>query len=394
MSTDQNYRTLGKGDLTLDAFGNQIVTTRYSLFHGLYTYDVSPFLFHGDIDGVDEDLTTSTQITSNNGRLKMDSTAISGNTVVLESRRHPRYQPNRAHHCAMSIGIPNPTNNAVCDWGMFTSDNGVFFRCGVDGNLYACIMSGGVLTHEEKITLPSSHFDGFDVSKGNNYDIDFQWRGVGNYAFYIQDSKSEDFKLVHKIRLLNTLSESVSIQNPALPIAYRIVSAGEIGSLWSGCADITSSGGAEDRTQYNSAVSNPVTIITDTPVIVIRQPETIGGEINTRDIIIARITINCDKRSTASFWVTKDPTAITGGTYTPKGNGSFVEVNKTATAVDTAKLRKFYGLRIEALTSVSIDNPDHDTIDFFLVHGDYLVITGTNGGAASMDAVIEWGEEV
>lgn len=395
MSTEQNYVTLGKGDLTIDAFGYQVVAERYSLFHGLFTYDVSPKLFHGEINGTEEDLETSTQIRSINGRLAIDTIASNGDTVVLESRRHPRYQPNRAHHCAMSIGVPNPIANAIQDWGMFTDENGVFFRCGVDGELYACIQSGGVLTHEEKITLPSSFSgSGFDVSKGNNYDIEFQWRGVGDYLFFIENPKTTTHELIHRIKLINTLDESVSIENPALPIAYRCVSLGDVGSLWSGCADITSSGGKEDRVQYQSAVSIGVTVGTDTPIIVLRQPETIGGSVNTRDAILSRITISSDKRAITSFWTTRDPTAITGGSYVAIGGGSFVEANYTMTAVDTAKLNLFHRRRIEANATAVVDNPDHDTIEFFLIHGDYLVITGSDGGAALMDAVIEWGEEI
>lgn len=395
MSTEQNHIVLGKGDLSLDAFGQQVVTQRHSLFHALFTYDVSPRLFHGDINGSEEDLDTSTQIQSIKGRLSMETIANSGDTVVLESRRHPRYQPNRAHHCAMSIGIPVPVNNAVEDWGMFTDDNGVFFRCGVDGDLYACIQSGGTLTHEEKITLPCT-FDesNLDIVKGNNYDIDFQWRGVGNYNFFIENPRTELFELVHKIKMLNTLDEQVSIENPALPIAYRCVSLGDIGKLWSGCADITTTGLAEDRSQFQSAISLGTSIGTDTPVLVIRQPETIGGEINTRDIRIARASASCDKRSVATIWVTRDQTAIVGGSYSVIGRGSFVEINTTATSVDITKMTSINHVRIEALTSNSKQNPDPRTLEQYLIHGDIMVITGTDGGSAVMDAILEWGEEV
>ena len=396
MSKEQNHIVLGKGDLTLDAFGNQVVSARRSLFHSLFTYDVSPRLFHAEIDGAAENLLTSTQITSVDGRLNLQTTDVENNMVELESRRHPRYQPNRAHHCAMSIGIPNPANNAVEDWGMFTASNGVFFRCGVDGKLYACIMSGGVLTHNEAINLPCSFDDvEFDIIKGNNYDIDFQWRGVGNYYFFIENPKFARHELVHSIKLINTLDEQVSIENPALPIAYRAVSLGEVGQLWSGCADITSTGGQEDRLQYTSTVVTNRTIAVDnSPVVIIRQPLTRNVEENTRDIVLARITVSSDKRATTTFWLTRDPTAITGGVYVARGGGSYVEINKTATAVDVAKMAEFYTTRVEANAARVIENPDHDTIEFYLIHGDYLVITGQDGGAGLMDATVEWGEEI
>jgi hypothetical protein len=94
------------------------------------------------------------------------------------------------------------------------------------------------------------------------------------------------------------------------------------------------------------------------------------------------------------FWLTRDPTAIVGGAYAAIGNGSYVEANKTATSVDITKMRSFMTKKVEANASEEIDNPDHDTVEFYLIHGDYLVITGTDGGAAIVSAIIEWGEEI
>jgi hypothetical protein len=392
MGTEQNQVYLGKGDLTLDAWGHQVVSRRFSLFHSLFTFDVPQRLFRGEIDGIEIDLSASEFITSVNGALNLITSGTNGEVVLLESRRHPRYQPNRSHNYSASIGIPVPVSNAVQDFGLFTSTNGVFFRCNVDGDLYACIMSGGILTHEEPITLPDTFPDDFDISKGHNYDIQFQWRGVGDYFFYIENPKTHSSQKVHTIRVLGTLN-GVSMQNPALPIAYRITSLGAVDGLWSGCADITSSGGGIDRQQYYSAIGGPVTISTNTAIIAIRQPDLINGEINTRDIMLARLYVEADKKSSIDFYLTRDPTSIVGGTWEPTNSGSFVEENKAITSIDVTKMQRFTTVKMPALGSDRIDNPNPNYIDFYLIHGDNLVVAG-NGANAAAEVVLEWGEEI
>lgn len=392
MSTDQNFVTLGKGDLTLDAWGHQVVSRRFSLFHSMFTYDIPSRLFRGEVDGVEEDVKTSLRMSSIDGTLNMDTDGTPGQVVLLESRRHPRYQPNRSHNYSASIGIPVPVSNAIQDFGLFTSENGVFFRCNVNGRLYACIMSGGVLTHEELINLPCTFPDDFDISKGQNYDIQFQWRGVGDYFFYMENPETHASQIVHSIRVLGT-TDSVSMENPALPIAYRITSAGDTDGLWSGCADITSSGGGKDRQQYASAISPPATVVLNTPIMAIRQPDTINAAINTRDIMLVRLTALTDKKSTVNFYITRDPTSVVGGAWATVNPDSYVEENTTIASIDITKMQRFTTIQLQALGVDRIDNPDPDYIDFFLIHGDIIVAAGT-GANAAVEVIMEWGEEI
>ena len=392
MSSEQNHIVLGKGDLTLDAWGHQTVSRRFSLFHSMFTFDVSPRLFRLDVNGTETNLLTATEAVSTNGALIIITDGVSGSVTLLESRRHPRYQPNRSHNYSASIGIPVPVSNAVQDFGLFSDNNGVFFRCHTDGKLYACLMSGGTLTHQEEIKIPDTFPDDFDISKGQNYDIQFQWRGVGDYFFYIENPKTHSSQIIHTIRILGTLN-TVSLENPALPIAYRVTSVGDADGLWSGCADITSSGGNEDNQQYVSAIGGPTSVTTDTPIIAIRQPDTINGEINTRDIMLARISAIADKKADVNFYLTRDPTAVVGGAWNAMGNGSFVEENVTITSVDVNKMQRFTTIKLQALGTDRIDNPNSDIIDFYLIHGDILVVVGT-GTNSAVEAIIEWGEEI
>lgn len=389
MSTEQNHVVLGKGDLTLDAWGNQKTVTPYSLFHGLFTYDVPVKMWQSEVNGVEEDIIASTLVTSVSSVLNVKTAANSGDITYLYSRRNPRYQANRSHHYATSMIIPTPTDNAVEDFGLFTETNGAFFRVNVDGKLYACIQNDGTITHQEEIKTELV----VDYSKGNIYDIQYQWRGVGNFKFFIGDPKTGLLKLVHEIKLINTLT-GLSIRNPSLPAAFRVTSIGDAGVLQCGCVDISSDGGREGREQYASADSHDKGINgTDVPVLIMRNPLLFGGEINTRDLRLMRITGTSDKRTEFAIWTTRDPTAFTAAAFNNIGNGSFVDKDIAATAVDIAKLQHLLHFKVEANSSERIITPGTNLADFFIVRGDYIVITATVA-SATCSATVEFGEEV
>ena len=91
------------------------------------------------------------------------------------------------------------------------------------------------------------------------------------------------------------------------------------------------------------------------------------------------------------MYITRDASAITGGSYTSSVI-SGVSVNTGATSVDTAKLRQVIKRPVQANITEVIDNPNH-TIRFFLVHGDYIVVTGT-GATANMEVTLELGVDI
>lgn len=393
MSKEQNFFIAGAGDMALDAWGLQKIVHPNSLFHSAFTFNVPVKKWTSSINGVEENLETSTLVTSTNGKLSVKTLANNGDVTYLHSRRHPRYQPNRGHVYSMSAFVPVPTDNAVEDFGLFTDTDGVFFRIHTDGKLYACLQSNGVLVHEDLIKFPCSFDDEpLDYSKGNVYDIQFQWRGAGNYRFFAGNPKTGKLEVIHEIKNLNKLT-SLTMQNPSLPASFRVTSLGDAGEIQSGCVDITSEGGALMHMQYESAKSIEKAVSgTNIPVLIIHSPNTISGKMNTVDGMLSRVSGSSDKRAIFQIWSTRDATAFTGASFNTVGFGSYVEFDVAATAVDTAKLKFITAFRVEANSYVPVENPAKDNIDFFFIHGDYIVITAT-AAAGTCDAIVEWGEE-
>jgi len=380
---------LGTVDLVTDAWGVQKMSVPYSLFHGMFTFDIPPMQFFMYENGAQ--VYTSTDIVSSNGAGTLLTTATN-TALVLESRVCPRYQPNRGHLLSTALWCPNKTNDGVREWGVGTDQNRVLFRLKADGKLYAVLRSGGVDTYEQEID--TSAVAGFDVEKGNVYDIQYQWRGVGNYKWFV------NLQLVNTASLLGTLT-ALSLENPALPCRFAAQRTTQDVGINIGCVDITSENGSDEQLQYGSAYAANVSVTTDTPVIVVRQPLLIGLRTNTRDLTLARISLNCSKKAVFRVWITRNPAAITGATYQVVNSGSFVECDSPdmnpaavrATAVNTALLRLVTAVPVEAAVPREVTNPWPNEIVFPVVRGDYLVITCT-AATATADAVVEWGEHI
>jgi hypothetical protein len=101
------------------------------------------------------------------------------------------------------------------------------------------------------------------------------------------------------------------------------------------------------------------------PVVIVRNPTTFNTLPNTRDFQALRCTGSADQRTFMKAYITRDPTAITGASFVPKGGGSALDYDFSATAIDIAKCELLWNKRIEANSSSMVDLPSN-LIDFYL----------------------------
>ena len=391
MSYIPSREALGVGDLITDAWGVQKVSLPFSLFHGMFTFDISPKMWFMYENGTQ--VYTSTNIVSTNGAGVL-TTSAAKTALILESRECPPYQPNRGVLFSSALWCPSKTADGVREWGVQTSDAGVFFRLKANGLLYAVRRSLTVEVAEELIT--TTGVSGFDVQKGNIYDIQYQWRGVGNYKFFINNV------LVHSMTLLGTLT-ALSMSNPALPASYKATRTTADVALHIGCCDITSENGKETDEEAASAYASAVaTNGADIPVLVIYNPLTINGKVNTRTVHLHSIGLNNTKKCTFKLWRTRSAGDITGETLVAGYGGkySYVQSDSTdmnagavrATAITVANLEFIDAFNVEAGVGVQHEFPNSH-VELNMVRGDYLIVAN-NSINGSSDVVIRWGEEL
>jgi len=385
---------ISKNALGHDAWGRAKTSTDKSLFHGLFTFNVPVQTWFETLNGTV--LAAFSNATSVDGALNIVAGGTASDKTVLRSFRNPRYQPNRGHLYSTAAIIDNPTALMQRDFGIGTGEAAVCFRVITGGMEGVIVTTVGGVTSEDTVTLDLT---GIDLSKGNVFDVQFQWRGVGNYVFFI------NLKEVGRFEYLGTLTE-LSMFNPALPIFFSSQNLGDNDSMRFGCVDVTSEGGEDAVGQYGSisipSQTGEVTIpaIYDCPIIVLRSKLTVATLINTRDTLIKQQTATSDEKAFIRIWKTRDFTAITENNqaWADYGDGHLeyliYDTPNVATAMtfDDTKANLLFASRV-AKDDNFVSSPKSDA---YLTPGDMFIFTmhRENGGATDMGLTVEFTEEI
>lgn len=399
-----NFRKvdINENSLGLDAWGKNKMVQDSSLFHGVFTYDVPARMWIEHINRIEQP--TKVNCVSEDGMLKISS---NGSNAGLRSKRHPRYQPNRGHLYSTSMIFPNPTADGKRDFGLGNENNAVFFRVAQDG--LHCIVrttAGGITVDDDSgvVSLPD-----IDLSKGNVFDIQMQWRGVGNIKFFI------NLKLVYEFEYLGTL-DALSIANQALAVGFYCQKVTEDVVMYCGCVDVTSEGGVQESRQYNSVTTGmDVTALTaskgtiGTATIAITLPEQFNGQRYTRDAVLNLVTTFTKDEATTGIYYFRfsagaSSLALYNGIladqqandsyvrYSIGGDGSTLNTNfNTALAEGLLLVAK----RQEMDFANTLSNPDKNNAEFLLTGGDIIVVVVMpDGNSKNSGCSIEFSEEI
>jgi hypothetical protein len=380
-----------------DAWFRQKFVTDDSILHGMFTYNIPSDTWFEMIDDVEQ--ASFVSALSVDGKLHLSSGALNEKRQ-LRTFRHPRYEPNRGHIYSNSAIFPGASSAGERSMGIFTKEAGVMFRLR-SGVLYAVRRTtvGGITTdYEEAITLP----DDIDLGKGNVFDIQFQWRGVGSYFFYV------NLKRVHTLELLGTLTE-LSVFNPALPISQESINQGDAVTLQIGCVDVSSEGGKNNGKTYGSigtsTESGSISISGyNQPILAVRNKKNFGALLNTRDVIALLATAYGDQRCVFRVWATRDETALTLNDQSWQdfrdAHIEFAEYDNpnvaTAMTFDTAKAALIFGSRVNMDQSYSTSALFEGRTEIYQTPGDIFIFTmhRETGGNANVGINYEFAEAI
>jgi hypothetical protein len=389
---------ISKNQLGYDAWGRAKTIIDDSIFHGMFTFNVPVTTWYESINGV---VGATTNCTSVDGSLNVTAGATLADVTYLRSYRNPRYEPNRGALYSTAGWMTNPTGLMTREWGTFTDESGVFFRLKSGGTLVGVIRTtstaGGTVDTEYPLTIPS----GVDLSKGNIFDIQYQWRGVGDYKWLINLIE------VGNSETLGTLTK-LSMYNPALPVAWSSENLGDNDAMNFGCVDVTSEGGKANGKTYGSVgMSNESGQVSITgfnqPVLAIRSKTTVGGLINTRDTLALLASAYSDNKSFVRIWSTRDFTAITDNsdTWADFGDGhlEYIEANNgagTDMTFDTTGLTPVFGCRVGQDSTYATSALFEGRTSIYLTPGDMYVFTmhRENAGIALAGVTFEFCEEI
>ena len=395
---DGNQVNVSKNELGYDSWGRAKTIKDNSILHGMFTFNVPVTVWKEEFNGVER---VPTNATSLNGKLHLEAGATLSDETYLRTFRNPRYEPNRGLLYSTSIILPDFLSIGVRRWGYFTAESGAFFEL-KEGVLNAVVRTtiNSVTTDDRQVI----DVTGIDLEKGNIYDIQMQWRGVGNYKFFINNTE------VYKFEYLGTRTE-LTMYNPANPIAFECINDGDNVVIECGCVDVTSEGGKNNGKIYGSVgIDNQVgqVAITGTgnyniPIVAIRSKLTVGGLINTRDTLALLLSSYADQRSFIRVWATRDFTAITNNsdTWNDFGDGHLehIEYNNgggTPMSFDTTGLTPIFGCRVGIDETYSTSALFEGRTEIYLTAGDMFVFTihRETGGAVNCGVTFEFAESI
>lgn len=409
-TTKSGVVDLATNALGRDAWGRPKVINDYSLFSALWTYSVPNrkwLQYNNTGTGlIEQSFIDNNLVKSENGHLVVTSNNITD--VYLRSKRHPRYQANRGLLYSTALIIPNPNFVGTREFGFFNLENGVFFRIVGDGTSYKLYVvrryyEDGVVV-DSQVDITSALPVGFDISKGHVYDIQLQWRGVGNIFIYI------DLKIIYVFELLGTLT-GLSVTNPALNVSFNCYNATNTDELKliAGCVDVTSEGGYTENKMYSS-ISTGTTLLptkkAGKALLAVRLPEKINYNgyqtLYTRDLLLTELTTFCKDECVRGLYFsriknTPNLNALTGWLL----NDSFYEYRTNADDLldiafqsDKTNMVLGYATRGEKDISIAHDNPDPTGSSIFFAAGDIIVIEFKSDGISTGGCTLEFSEEV
>jgi len=179
-------------------------------------------------------VTGSGTVTTSGSLLILSTTAASSSSAQLISRRYLKYRPGQGACARGTMIFTTGASNSKQYAGVGNSSltDGFFF--GYSGTTFGIFyINNSSETHIPQSTWNVDVMDGsnsssnpsgmnLDVTKGNVWQIKYQYLGFGCIYFYIEHDTDGEFTLVHVIRYPNSAT-STSLSNPSLNLLWRVV---------------------------------------------------------------------------------------------------------------------------------------------------------------------------
>lgn len=259
------------------------------------------------------------------------------------------------------------------------------------------VVNAGAATQTDFIPQASWNIDTLpelDPTKGNVYQIRFQYLGYGAIEFSIEDQDTGLFKLVHRIKYANTETKP-SISNPIMPIGYLAANLGNTTDLTVHGASMSAfNEGRVNVTEPGRSKSvNKLAVPsgTLTPLITIRNRIVKGGAQNRGDVIPIFVSVSTDANKGAILSV------IRNGDLSNDQVFDYVNEPSSITEFDTSATTITGGdvIASDVAPSGTAASQDLTTRNNFIFIEDTLTLAVLipSGAAGDFIATISWQED-
>jgi hypothetical protein len=365
------------------AFNELKVAQTVPLCGWTFAHNVNPAIVRQESNG-------SGSVTHVDNKAHLSTGTDSDGQARIETIKTSRYVPGLGGLVRFTAVFSEPAENSQQLVGLFDALDGWGF--GYNGLQFGIFRrSDGVTTwyYQEdwnKHTMPN-----LDQTKGNIYQIEYQWLGYGAQYFGME---SEDGELidVHTIYYANT-SATTSIDNPNLPMAAEVINDGNTTDITLESPSAMAGLDGEALSAANSVVladdvsNKSVASGTNVPVISFYNPETWLSKNNRLFVKALRLVLASDGTKSVTISVYANGT-VNGGSFAEiVPNVSPIQVNKTFTSLTTTGAVKIGSFPLAKVDSTNIDL---NASEFFGYPGQYITIVATGTGSTEISAGISY----
>ena len=228
-----------------------------------------------------------------------------------------------------------------------------------------------------------------DITKGNIYQIRYQWLGYGMITFSMEDSETGQLVDVHKIKYANS-SADVTVANPTLPLCASVINTSNTSDIIGytpSFSGFTEGKILDGSVRLGTSIEYAGVGTTETPVLTIRNNEIHASKLNRvmDQIMFVSISTEGTKPATIRF---KTNSTLTAASFAEVSSGvSTMQVDTTATGISGGTEQFAVGM-----AKVDSEIFDLKETNFALAPGDSLTISveassGTVDGVASINWV-------
>lgn len=372
--------------LEFSAFGEMSVAELTSIITIKFPYNIND-------DLINTEVINSGTVAQADSMAVVSSGLTTGSTSAFYSREALGYSPG----IGVAIRFTSVFTSGIAGTsqviGFGDDEDGFFF--GFNGESF------GVLRRQNSVdnwitqaNWNIATFDGndkhgviLDHTKGNVFQIKFQWLGFGAITFSVENPDTGLFQDVHRINYANTHIVP-SIYNPTLPLSAKV----DNGTTTSNVVIMTPSmaglreGDSPFKGHLHSAASTVVIgVSVETVILAIRNKSTFVGKTNRENVRIQLFSIAVDGTKNVTIRIYRNG-VLTGGTWVDiDANDSVMEYNNTATYVAGKGIYSF------SLAKVSSIN---QKVGFFVRPSDSITVTATSAGGSDVTVSTSWEEQI
>lgn len=230
-----------------------------------------------------------------------------------------------------------------------------------------------------------------DPTKGNVYQIQYQYLGFGAIKFSVEDPKTGQFVLVHTIEYANSATVP-SVSNPTFRIGWACQNRGNTSNLTvkgaSAAIFIEGDGLQSDDTRGVSANANGIGL-TETTLLTLRNTNILKGRINRQEIVPLLLSMSTDTTKSAIFTIRKNP-IITGDLiFQREDDESLLEYATDNRSVSGGKTLFEFTITKEGSPSIDLEDK------LLFLPSDVITISSrvSSGSVASMQAAFSYRQD-